>query len=117
MCKEILDNEVNDIIYSFNQTIKINSAVKDLTHLKTYSIDDSQTFEIDDAISLEKISYQHKLWIHIASPTSYVEYQSAIDKKARKLISTVYLSNNTYYMLPEILIKDVFSLSDKEKRQ
>ena len=117
MCNKIIDNEVKDIISSFKQTIEINTAVKDLTHLKTFSIDDSQTFEIDDAISLEKISYQHKLWIHIASPTSYFEYQSAIDKKARKLISTVYLSTNTYYMLPEILINDVFSLSDKEKRE
>ncbi len=117
MCNKLIDNEVKNIISRFKQTSNINTSVKDLTHLKTYSIDDSKTLEIDDAISLEKIAYQHKLWIHIASPTSYFEYQSAIDKKARKLISTVYLSTNTYYMLPEILINDVFSLSDKEKRE
>jgi len=105
------------IISRFKQSNNLNTSVKDLTHLKTYSIDDSQTFEIDDAISLEKISCKHKLWVHIASPTSYFEYQSAIDKKARKLISTVYLSTNTYYMLPKILINDVFSLSTKEKRE
>ena len=117
MCNKIIDKEVKEIISTFKQTININNVAKDLTHLKTYSIDDYQTFEIDDAISLEKISDQHKLWIHIASPTSYFEYQSAIDKKARRLISTVYLSSNTYYMLPEILINDVFSLSHKEKRE
>ncbi len=117
MCNKIIDNEVKNIISRFKQTNYVNTSVKDLTHLKTYSIDDSQTFEIDDAISLERISCQHKLWIHIASPTSYLEYQSAIDKKARKLISTVYLSTNTYYMLPENLINDVFSLSEKEKRE
>ncbi len=117
MCNKLIDNEVKDIISRFKQTNNINTAVKDLTHLKTYSIDDSQTFEIDDAISLERISSQHKLWIHIASPSSYFEYQSAIDKKARKLISTVYLSNDTYYMLPNILINNVFSLSNKETRE
>ena len=117
MYNKIIDNEVKNIISRFKQTNNLHTSVKDLTHLKTYSIDASQTFEIDDAISLEKISYQHKLWIHIASPTSYFEYQSAIDKKARKLISTVYLSTNTYYMLPEILINDVFSLRDNEKRE
>jgi len=117
MCNKIIDNEVKNIISRFKQSNNVNTSVKDLTNLKTYSIDDSQTSEIDDAISLEKISYQHKLWIHIASPTSYFEYQSAIDKKARKLISTVYLSTNTYYMLPEILINDVFSLRDNEKRE
>jgi len=117
MCNKIIDNEVKNIISRFKQTNNVNTSAKDLTHLKTYSIDDSQTVEIDDAISLEKISCQHKLWIHIASPTSYFKYNSAIDKKARKLISTLYLSTNTYYMLPEILINDLFSLSDKEKRQ
>ncbi len=117
MCNKNIDNEVKEIISRFNNTNIRNTAAKDLTHLKTYSIDDSHTLEIDDAISLEKISCQHKLWIHIASPTSYLEYQSAIDKKARNLISTVYLSTNIYYMLPEILINNVFSLSDKDKRQ
>ena len=117
MYNKIIDNEVKDIISRFKQTIYINTAVKDLTHLKTYSIDDSQTIEIDDAISLEKISCNFKLWIHIASPASFFEYQSAIDQNARKLASTVYLSSNTYYMLPKILIKNVFSLSDKEKRE
>ena len=117
MCNNIIDNEVKNIIFRFKQTNNVNTSFKDLTYLKTYSIDDSQTFEIDDAISLEKISYQYKLWINITSPTSYFEYQSAIDKKARKLISTVYLSTNTYYMLPEILINDVFSLRDNEKRE
>jgi len=117
MYNKKIDNEVNDIISRFKQKNNINSVDIDLTHLKTYSIDDSQTFEIDDAISLEKISSHYKLWIHIASPTSYLEYQSALDKNARKLISTVYLSTNTYYMLPENLINDVFSLSDKEKTE
>ncbi len=117
MCNKIINKEVIDIISKFKQTYNINTAVKDLTHLKTYSIDDSQTLEIDDAISLEKKSCQQKLWIHIASPSSYFEYQSAIDRKARKLSSTIYLSTNTYYMLPEKLINDVFSLSDKEKRE
>ena len=117
MCNTIFDNEVEDILSSFKQTTNISTTVKDLTHLKTYSIDDIQTTEIDDAISLERISNCYKLWIHIASPTSYLKYLSPIDLNARKLISTVYLSNKTYYMFPEKLINNVFSLSDKEKRQ
>ena len=117
MCRKLIDNEINILLSRFSKSKNINSLVKDLTHLKTYSIDDSQTIEIDDAISLEKIYKSYKLWIHIASPTSFIEYQSAIDKKARKLISTVYLATKTFYMLPEILISNVFSLSDKEKRE
>ena len=117
MGTKIIEDEIKDLIFRSNTSNHFNSAVKDLTHLKTYTIDDSKTVEIDDAISLEQVSGQNKLWIHIASPASYIEYQSGIDEKARKLVSTVYLSTNTYYMLPEALINNVFSLSDKEKRE
>ena len=117
MCNKIIDKEIKDIFLRFKQKNNLNIFVKDLTHLKTYSIDDSKTEEIDDAISLEKITNHFKLWIHIASPTSYIKYQSAIDKNARKLISTIYLSTNTYYMLPKFLINNVFSLSDNVKRE
>ena len=117
MGTKTIEDEIKDLIYRFSTNNNLNCDVKDLTHLKTYTIDDSKTVEIDDAISLEKVSGQEKLWIHIASPASYIEYQSGIDKKARKLVSTVYLSTNTYYMLPEALINNIFSLSDKEKRE
>ena len=112
-----IEDEIKDLIYRFSTNNNLKCDFKDLTHLKTYTIDDSKTVEIDDAISVEKVSGQEKLWIHIASPASYIEYQSGIDKKARKLVSTVYLSTKTSYMLPEALINNIFSLSDKEKRE
>ena len=95
MGTKTIEDEIKDLIYRFSTNNNLNCDVKDLTHLKTYTIDDSKTVEIDDAISLEKVSGQEKLWIHIASPASYIEYQSGIDKKARKLVSTVYLSTKT----------------------
>ncbi|MBW3041970.1 ribonuclease catalytic domain-containing protein [Prochlorococcus marinus] len=116
MCKKIINREINNIISKNKQSKNINDSVKDLTHLNTYTIDESHTIEIDDAISIERKSDHYKLWVHIASPTSYIEYQSAIDMKARQLISTLYLSTNTLYMLPKVLINSIFSLSDKEKR-
>ena len=112
MGTKTIEDEIKDLIYRFSTNNNLNCDVKDLTHLKTYTIDDSNTVEIDDAISLEKVSAQQKLWIHIASPASYIEYQSGIDKKARNLVSTVYLSTKTSYMLPEALINNIFSLSD-----
>ena len=117
MCNKIINNEINCLLSSFKKSKNNNSLVKDLTHLKTYTIDDSPTVEIDDAISIEKISSMYKIWIHIASPSSFIKYQSAIDRKARKQISSVYLCTETFYMLPESLIDNVFSLSDKEERE
>ena len=117
MCDNIINIEINNLIYKFKQSKNKKTLIKDLSYLKTYTIDDSKTVEIDDAVSLEKISGQYKLWIHISSPTSYIRHKSEIDNKARKLISTVYFSNSTLYMLPEVLIKEVFSLTNKEKRE
>ncbi len=116
MCDQIIISEINNVISKFKQLKNSNVYKQDLTYLKTYTIDESHTTEIDDAISLERISGKYKLWIHIASPSSYIEFDSAIDRKARKLNSTVYLSTNTQYMLPEILIDKVFSLREQETR-
>ena len=44
MCNKIIDNEVKNIISRFKQTNNVNTSVKDLTHLKTYSIDDSVVY-------------------------------------------------------------------------
>ena len=117
MCNHLIDIEINHLISNFKESKNIKPLIKDLSYLKTYTIDDSQTVEIDDAVSLEKTSGQYKLWIHISSPTSNLRHESEIDKKARKLNSTVYLSDITLYMLPEVLINEVFSLSNKEKRE
>tara|TARA_Y100001968_G_scaffold185506_1_gene169868 strand:+ start:6106 stop:7404 length:1299 start_codon:yes stop_codon:yes gene_type:complete len=109
--------EVDNIIKS--KTIKtksFNLKYKDLSHLKTYTIDEVNTFEVDDAISLERFSNCYKLWIHIASPSSHIEYDSELDKNARKLISSIYLVANNIYMFPERMIEEKFSLTIKEKR-
>ena len=117
MCNKKIINEVNDLLIKYKQSKKKDPFITDLSYLKTYTIDDLNTLEIDDAVSIEKISNQYKLWIHIASSTSYIEYDSEINKKAKKLMSTIYLSKNTIYMLPEILINKIFSLNDKDKRE
>ena len=112
-----LNNEIKKITNNYKKSNNYDTVIKDLTHLKTYSIDDIGTLEIDDAISIESVSRNYKLWIHIASPASYVKYDGLIDKNARRLISTLYLSTTTIYMFPEVLINEIFSLSDKEKRK
>ena len=111
-----LYKEIEEIKSKKNSLLLSNSSLKDLSHLKTYTIDDDDIFEIDDAISLEKTSSKYKLWIHIASPALHIDYNSTIDKIARKLTSTIYLSTNNIYMFPESLINDLFSLTNNEKR-
>tara|TARA_Y100001968_G_scaffold311946_1_gene334578 strand:+ start:2319 stop:3614 length:1296 start_codon:yes stop_codon:yes gene_type:complete len=110
-----LNKEINALKYKNNEFFN-KSSINDLTHLKTYTIDDNDTLEKDDAISLERIEDKYKVWIHIASPALHIDYDSAIDLSARKLISTIYLSTNNIYMFPIYLINEIFSLNEKNIR-
>ena len=63
MGTKTIEDEIKDLIYRFSTNNNLNCGVKDLTHLKTYTIDDSKTVEIDDAISylLSSVSNEKKL--------------------------------------------------------
>ena len=114
--KNINFNKEINSIKAINNENYFKSSLKDLSHLKTYTIDDDNTLEIDDAISLERVQDSYKLWIHIASPAVNIDYNSEIDLNARNSISTIYLSNNNIYMFPVNLINDIFSLTNRHKR-
>ena len=78
--------------------------ILDLTHLKTYTIDDKDSYEIDDAISLEERGLTKLIWIHISDPTSVIPKDSVVDLKARSKALTIYLANKVIYMLPKDII-------------
>ncbi|MDC1450381.1 RNB domain-containing ribonuclease [Candidatus Thioglobus sp.] len=69
---------------------------KDLTHLTCLAIDNSDSSDADDAISIDG----DKLWIHIADVASYVEIDSELDIFAQKRASNLYLPDQTLHMLP-----------------
>ena len=53
-----------------------NTQLKDLRYLKTYTVDDRDTFEVDDAISLDQSEGISTIWVHISSPTEYINLMS-----------------------------------------
>ncbi len=114
--KSELSSDIDKLISKKIKPDHSKSNLIDLSYLKTYTIDDSDTLEIDDAISLERIDDNYKVWIHISSPAVYIKYDSNVDKSARSLISSKYLVKKNNYMLPEILISELFSLTSIEKR-
>src|SRR5690606_39681262 len=58
-----------------------------------YSMDDSFTFEVDDALSVTMIGDEiMRLGIHIAAPGLAIERDSELDRMARSRMSTVYRS-------------------------
>jgi exoribonuclease II len=67
-----------------------------------FSIDDSSTTEIDDALSVRGLgSGQITLGIHIAAPGLLLQPDGAMDKLARDRLSTVYLPGGKITMLPD----------------
>jgi len=83
---------------------------EDLTHIKSFAIDNSDSSESDDAISLDG----EKVWIHIADVASQVDIDSDIDKYAQKRASNLYLPEQTIHMLPSNL-SSLCSLGENEK--
>lgn len=81
-----------------------------------YSIDDSNTTEFDDALSVTVLDDNViRAGIHIAVPALAVTRGTALDDIARKRMSTVYMPGDRIPMLPDSLI-DAFSLNAGELR-
>jgi len=73
---------------------------------QAYSIDDSQTTEIDDALSVQGLgSGEVVVGIHIAAPALALTPGHAIDQIARQRLSTVYMPGNKITMLPDHVVQ------------
>ncbi len=77
-----------------------------LAPVQAFSIDDSQTTEIDDALSLQGLgSGTVTLGIHIAAPGLAVQPGSPIDVLGRARLSTVYMPGYKVTMLPDDVVQ------------
>ncbi|WP_332749831.1 ribonuclease catalytic domain-containing protein [Hydrogenophaga sp.] len=77
-----------------------------LAAVQAFSIDDSHTTEIDDALSLQGLgSGTVTLGIHIAAPGLAIAPESAIDQVARHRLSTVYMPGHKITMLPDEVVQ------------
>lgn len=77
-----------------------------LAAVQAFSIDDSHTTEIDDALSLQGLgSGSVTLGIHIAAPGLAVLPESPIDQVARSRLSTVYMPGHKITMLPDDVVQ------------
>ena len=68
----------------------------DLTHLPAFAVDDEDSRDPDDALSLEG----NRLWVHVADVAALVRPGSAADLEACRRGSSLYLPEGTIPMLP-----------------
>jgi exoribonuclease II len=78
-----------------------------LAGVAAFSIDDSATTEIDDALSVQGLGTgKVTVGIHIAAPALAILPNSDIDKVARARLSTVYMPGNKITMLPDAVVQN-----------
>jgi exoribonuclease-2 len=74
--------------------------------VSAFSIDDSATTEIDDALSVQGLGSGTVVFgIHIAAPGLAIAPDSALDRVARERLSTVYLPGWKITMLPDEVVQ------------
>ena len=77
-----------------------------VANVQAFSIDDSSTTEIDDALSVQGLGTGTVVvGIHIAAPGLAIQPGSAIDVVARQRLSTVYMPGHKITMLPDDVVQ------------
>jgi exoribonuclease II len=77
-----------------------------LASVQAFSIDDSSTTEIDDALSVQGLGTGTVTFgVHIAAPGLAIEPGSALDQIARSRLSTVYMPGWKITMLPDSVVQ------------
>lgn len=73
--------------------------------VRAFSIDDANTTEIDDALSVTWLpGIGTRIGIHIAAPALAIAHGSPLDGVARARLSTVYMPGNKITMLPDAVV-------------
>ncbi len=99
-------------------------SIVDLTHqgsatlnLPFISIDSATTKDIDDAFYVEKLNNgNYRLQLALACPALMWPFGSKLDKVVMQRATSLYLPEDTYHMMPEILGINAFSLLEKQLR-
>jgi exoribonuclease-2 len=74
--------------------------------VQAFSIDDSATTEIDDALSVQGLGTGTVVFgVHIAAPGLAIAPDSPLDKVARERLSTVYMPGWKLTMLPDEVVQ------------
>jgi exoribonuclease-2 len=77
-----------------------------IAQVRAFSIDDSATTEIDDALSVQGLGTPEiTLGIHIAAPSLGIAPDDAVDKLARSKLSTIYMPGQKITMLPDAIVQ------------
>ncbi|RHZ68375.1 hypothetical protein Glove_295g26 [Diversispora epigaea] len=79
---------------------------------RIFTIDPPSTKDVDDAVSCTRLpDGNYEIGVHIADVSYFVKPNTALDRDARKRVTSVYLVQKTVPMLPNILSEELCSLN------
>ena len=106
----VINKEAKRIMSRFDSAI--NCLEKNDKEEFVITIDGDDAYEIDDALSVKKLDNgNYLLGVHIANPTRIIEDTNLIFDEAKKRTTSIYLSDRTISMYPDIVSKQTLSLS------
>ena len=86
-----------------------------LADVRAFSIDDSQTTEIDDALSVQGLGSGTVVFgVHIAAPGLAFAPDTPVDVVARARLSTVYMPGHKVTMLPDEVVQAYTLIAGRE---
>ncbi len=88
----------------------------DLTDLETFTIDDVDTRDRDDALSVETVEGGYRVGVHIADAGALVAIDGAMNIEADRRMATLYLPERSIPMLPPEFVHHVGSLDPDQVR-
>lgn len=88
-----------------------NPARADFQELAAFTIDDEDTREVDDALTIMHSGSEIIVGIHIADVSAFIGKGDLLDVEAAKRSATIYLPTGTVRMFPERLSTDLMSLN------
>ena len=124
---ELVRDDITEVFYedalsaaeTVNQAELLVDANRiDLTALPTITIDDADTQDRDDALSLERVEGEgsYRLGIHITDAGALIPQDSVLDKVADLRMASLYIPDRKIPMLPTAVSHDKGSLEVGERR-
>ena len=89
----------------------------DITKLELISIDDENTTDIDDALSVEIMGDKTRVGVHISNVAAFIDEKDHLDNEALKRGETIYLAEGNISMFPSDLVTKLLTLSSKSTRK
>jgi len=82
----------------------------------SFSIDDEETREVDDALRIEREGELWKITVAISDPARMIHRGDVLDREAMRRGTTVYLPTQSVLMLPNRISCDIASLTAGQMR-